>query len=305
MIYLFWGENHYAKQARIDELVEAHKDNAVERLDGESMDASALQNLTAQSLFAHERIVIISSFSLNKNITQLLTEVIERIPDTTDVIFNELSVKKNTSFFKLLNKHGEAQEFKPLSDGQVAQWAAAYASEKGGEMSRSVAEMLVRRAGRNQLLLKHEIDKLMAHDPRITKDALELLVEQKPEDNVFDLLDLIGKGNAEKARDMYRELRKSQAEPHYVMSMICWQLSNMATVVAHSGKTAQQIAGDAGISPYVAQKSMSITRSMSLGTMQSLLTLAAEADLKLKKSAAPSDQVIEQLIDRLSVETTS
>ena len=305
MIYLFFGDNHYAKQARINELISKHPKDTAERLDGESMDVSDLQNLTAQSLFSEARIIVVSQFSLNKKVAQQLTEVINRIPEATDVIFDELSVKKNTTFYKLLAKHGKAEEFKALGDSQVASWATQYATEIGANMDRSAAAYLVQRAGTNQLLLKNEIDKLALHNSNITKQSIELLVEAKPEDNVFDLLELIAKGKAGEAKSMYRELRQSQAEPHYVMSMIGWQLGNMATVVAHKGKTAQQIASDAGISPYVAQKSLATTRNMTIPAVRRILDLATETDLALKKSAAPADELVEQLIDRLSVEITS
>lgn len=305
MLYLFWGDNNFAKQARINELVEqhiaTHGEDGIERLDGEEIDVSNLQNLTAQSLFATNRIVVIKDLSLNKNITQMLTEVVKRIPDSTTVIFSEQKLKKNTQFYKLFSKEATAKEFNELNESQLVSWAVKYAGEIGAQLATADARLLVGRVGRDQLLLKNEIQKLASYDLNISKTSIELLIVQKPEDNVFELLDLIGKGRATRARRLYRELRNAQAEPHYVMSMIGWQLGNMATVVAHQGKTAQQIATDAGISPYVAQKSLGITRGLSPKTITTMLDYAAETDIQLKTSAATPDQLIEQLIDQLSL----
>ncbi|MDX1765894.1 MAG: DNA polymerase III subunit delta [Candidatus Saccharimonadales bacterium] len=305
MIYLFWGDNHYAKEAAIQDLVDSHiskhGSSGVERLDGEDFDAEKLQNLTAQSLFAEHRLLIIKDISMNKKVVQLITEVIERIPETTSVVFSEQKVKKNTKLYKQISKLGRAHEFVSLNASELVGWVREVATILDAKIEVQDARFLIERVGTNQMMLKNELTKLASYSIRINRQSIELLVDRKPEENIFDLLDNVAKGDTRRARDLYRDIRRNQAEPYYVMSMIGWQLSNMAVVTANQGKTAQQIAVEAGMSPFVAQKTMRLTAGMSIKTIAKMVKLTAKTDLDLKTTTAQPDQMVEQLIDKLGV----
>jgi len=122
------------------------------------------------------------------------------------------------------------------------------------------------------------------------------MVERTPQESIFALIDITSKGDSQKALGSYRELRRANSDPYYVMSMVIWQLHNMLLVKAAGKRNSQTIATETGMSSYVVQKTAALVSSMDLKDIKQMIKVATKADMRLKRTSVDADSVIEQLL---------
>src|SRR5690606_28500626 len=138
----------------------------------------------------------------------------------------------------------------------------------------------VDRVGPNQQLISAELDKLLAYDPKITKNSIELLVEKTPQSTVFELLDAAFAGNTKRAMELYHEQRALRVEPQAIIAMLAWQLHVLALVKTAAGRSADQIAKEARLNPFVVRKSQNLARRLEAAQVKRMISELLELDLR-------------------------
>jgi len=166
-----------------------------------------------------------------------------------------------------------------------------YAKEQGGNLSAGDARLLIDRVGQNQLTLQHEIDKLVAYGPKITKESIELLTERTPQSSIFELLDAAFAGNAKRAMALYDEQRALRVEPQQIIAMTVWQLHVLAVVKTAGNRTPDEIARASKISPFTVRKTQGLARQISLVQLKKLVSDLREFDIRLKSEGLDADEV--------------
>ncbi len=308
-VVLITGENAYLRRQelgrRIADFKADHGDLSVQRMEAEDLTANQLAEATSGgSLFAPTVLTIVDGASGNKALHELIIERAKaKDPDST-LILHEPSIDKRQTFYKDLKKSAEVIEYKNLEPYQLSKWLVDEAKERGGELSQGDASYLIDRCGNDQWRLSNELDKLVAYEPKISRQAIDELVQLAPKDNIFQLLDQATQGNSKQAIATYRALRNARLETGYIMSMLAWQINNIAVVGSSKMSDPDQIARSAGISPYVAKKLTGVTRNLSKQRLRELVELTLNADLELKNGAEPDD-CLEQYLLRVGVLTTS
>jgi DNA polymerase III subunit delta len=287
MIITLAGSNSYGLRKRLDELAgkfgKEHGELAVEKIDAEEAEGQAVLD-AVQSLpfLAPRKMVIVRNGSLNTSLSGQIEQIIDSAGDSTDLIFYEPAPDKRTSYFKVLKSKTQLEEFNEMDARELARWLAAEAKKQGGQLSQADAAYLVERVGVNQQLLAGELDKLVTYEPKITRDNIDRLTEKTPQSKVFDLLDAAFAGDKEKALELYADQRAQKVEPQTIMAMIAWQLKLLALAKAGSGKSPQQIAKDAGLSPYPVMKAQNLARKIDNEKLRRMVSEALEIDEKSK-----------------------
>jgi DNA polymerase III subunit delta len=287
MIITLAGSNSYGLRKRLDELagkfVKEHGELAVEKIDAEEAEGQAVLD-AVQSLpfLAPRKMVIVRNGSLNTSLSGQIEQIIDSAGDSTDLIFYEPAPDKRTSYFKVLKSKTQLEEFNEMDARELARWLAAEAKKQGGQLSQADAAYLVERVGVNQQQLAGELDKLVTYEPKITRDNIDRLTEKTPQSKVFDLLDAAFAGDKEKALELYADQRAQKVEPQTIMAMIAWQLKLLALAKAGSGKSPQQIAKDAGLSPYPVMKAQNLARKIDNEKLRRMVSEALEIDEKSK-----------------------
>lgn len=301
MIRTLSGSNALTLQQELQrclaEFTAQHGDLAVERFDASQTDVIVLQDaLTALPFLANRRLVVIDSPSASSALGERITELLDGVPETTDVIFVEPKFDKRSVIYKTLKKRTDFQEFAELQDAQLSSWMTAYVKEQGGNISSATARALLQRVGPRQLRLKSELDKLMAYNPNIDGDSVALLVSATPQSSTFDLLEAALSGNAVKAQNIYEDQRRQRVEPQAILGLLAWQLHVLATVKAAGDRSADTIAKDAKLNPYVVRKTQSLTRSMTMTAIKELVAQTLQLDYTLKTVAIDADEALQNLI---------
>jgi len=300
MIVTLTGPNHYLLRRRLDELVSGflkeHGDLAVEKIDAEDAALQAILD-AVQSLpfLASRKLVVVRNGGSSKDISGQIEQIISSAGDTTDIIFYEPAPDKRSSYFKVLKSKTQFEEFSDLDARGLAKWLSAEAKKQGGQLNQADAAYLVERVGTNQRQLANELDKLITYDSKITRANIGLLTEKTPQSKVFDLLDAAFAGDKERALELYEDQRAQKVEPQAIMAMIAWQLKLLA-LAKLGNKSPQQIATDAGLSPYPMMKAQNLARKIDNNKLQEMVTGALAIDEMGKTKNIDLDEALKAYI---------
>lgn len=301
MIVTITGANTFARtqamRSVVDTFVHEHGDMALERLDGEEAAIERIgEALTSVPFLADRKMVVLREASKNKQFAEQAEVLLSGVPDTTDVVLYESKLDKRSSYYKLLKKTTDYQEYAELDHAGLARWLVKQAKEQGGTLSTSDANYIVQRVGTNQQLLASELEKLLLYAPQISRQSIEGLTEATPQSTIFELLDAAFSGNAKQALKLYAEQRALKVDPQQVIAMITWQLHVIALCKAAGDRSPDQIASEAKMSPYVVKKSASIARRITLAELRRLLADLLVIDERSKREAFNVDDALQHYI---------
>lgn len=305
MIITLTGTNDVLRQEALSQLVSEfvveHTDMGLERLDGEEASYEQM-HAAVQSLpfLAARKLIIVRTPSANKDFIEHFEQFLADVAETNDVVLVEPKLDKRLAYYKQLKKQTDFREFAVLDGNSLARYLVDYAKKQGGSLGSSDARLLVDRVGLNQLTLQHEIDKLLAYNPKIDHKSIELLTEREPQSSVFELLDAAFAGNAKKAAQLYKEQRAMQVEPQQIIAMLVWQLHILAIVKTAGPKSADTVAKEAKISPFTVRKTQNLARRISLAQLKKLITDLREFDVRLKSEALNADETVQYYLLNLA-----
>lgn len=301
MVITLTGGNFYSLKKRLDQLtdsfVKEQGEFALQKIDAQEADPAAiLEAVQSLPFLASRRMVVVRNGSANKSISGHIEQIIDSAGDTTDIIFYEPEPDKRGSYFKVLKAKTQLEEFNELDARGLAKWLADEAKKQGGSLTLADANYLVERVGTNQQLLANELDKLITYEPKISRAQIDLLSEKTPQSKVFDLLDAAFAGDKERALELYADQRAQKVEPQAIMAMIAWQLKLLALAKLGADKSPQQIAKDAGLSPYPVMKAQNLARKIEGNKLRQMVGEALEIDEKGKTKNINLDEALKTYI---------
>lgn len=302
MIKTLTGNNHFLLKQRLaelaDEFVKENGDLALERFDGsEAEPGTLIEAVQSLPLLAERKMVIITDLSQNKPAIDQIEQIISSISESTDIVFYEHQIDRRSSYFKVLKSQTELEEYSRLDGAALSRWVVDEAKKQGAKLAPADAQLLVRRTGENQLLIKNELDKLITHDPEIDRNSIELLVEETPQSRVFDLLDSAFAGQKQRALKLYGDQRAQKVEPQIILAMISRQLWLISLAASSEGRGAREIASDAGLnSAYPAEKAAQLARRLSLARLSRLTEQLYEIDRQAKTKSIDLDEALKNYL---------
>lgn len=287
MITTLTGANNFSLQAALQQRLAAFEDAlGPERLLGPETSVERIsETLSSLPFLSDSKLVILDQPSACKQFLEQHEQLLAGVPETTDVIIIEPKLDKRLAYYKFLKKQTDFQEFLALDGPALARWASQYAAEQGGQLSSGDANYLVQRTGLNQQALGHELDKLVLHNPVVSRQNIDLLTEPLPQSSIFDLLDAAFAGRTQRVLDLYAEQQALKVEPQQLIAMLAWQLHVLVLIASSKGMTPEQVASGAKVSPYVVKKSWAVTQRLSVSKLKQLIRNLADLDARSKKDA--------------------
>ncbi len=301
MITTLSGTNNFLLQAElkrlVDDFVAEHGDMAVEKIDGEEAEYTRITE-AVQSLpfLSSKKLVVLDRPGTQKEFSENFEQLIESISDSTDVIIVEPKPDKRSSYYKLLQKKTDLKMFNGLGERELPGWLVDRAKELGGKINMGDANYLVQRMGANQTLLENELKKLIIYNPVATRQTIELLTEPAPQSTIFQLLDAAFAGDLKKTLTLYEEQRSLKVDPVQIVALLAWQFQALAIVKTAGERSSQIIAKEAGINPFVVQKSQNVARKLTLADLKQMIKDLHELDVKMKTTSIDSDEALQQFL---------
>lgn len=289
---------------RVHDVVAAYTDMAVERVDGIEASYERLCE-AAQSLpfLVEHKLIVLRSPGGNKEFVEQFESFAAQVPATNDVLIVEPKLDKRLSYYKQLRKLTDFHEFAELDALSLAKWAVSYVRDQGGNISMSDAQYLIqrigdvqhtnKRTGASQLLAQHELDKLLVYDTAVTRKSIDLLTDQTPSGQIFDMLDAALGGDMARTLALYQDQRAQQIEPQKILAMLIWQMYIVALTKTGQTKTADEIARDTSMKPYAISKASAVARRMSYARLRELVSGLRDIDERLKTEAINADDAVQ------------
>jgi DNA polymerase-3 subunit delta len=305
MIITLAGENSFALQRelrhRVDAFVAGHGDLALERIDGEEADFARLREaVTGLPFLAAKKLVLLRAPSKNKQFLEEFEQLFGEAPETNDIVIVEPKLDKRLAYYKYLKKSTDFHDFPELDLNGVAKWLVDAAKELEGTISSSDARYLAERVGLNQQLLSNELEKLVLYNPKITHQTIDLLTDAAPQSTVFELLEAAFAGNTRRMLGLYADQRAQKVEPQQIIAMLGWQLHVLAVIKTAGDRSADQIAKEAKLNPFVVRKSQGIARGLTLVQLKKLISDLLAIDTDSKRSALDTDEALQNYLLRLA-----
>ncbi len=175
-------------------------------------------------------------------------------------------------------------------------WIRKRARDKDIAIDGRSIQMLAEYVGPNLRQMDNELDKLAAYASgrSISGDDVKLLVSDASEAVIWNLTDALSQRNSRLAMQTVYELRRNDANPFYLLTMMARQYRIIIKVkeAMHSGMRSEyEIAKRVKESPYPVKKSMGHARSYTFDQLDAIMESLLRADFAMKTGADPDTEL--------------
>ncbi|MEM7131388.1 MAG: DNA polymerase III subunit delta [Chloroflexota bacterium] len=242
------------------------------------------------------------------------------VPDSCDLAFFEEGLDKRRHIFKgytIKAKKGdeqnsdrkvpgvdglvkagviELQELKAPDHKYLAGYVAQRAKQKEIAIEGRAVRLLSDYVGVNLRQLDNELDKLAtyARGRTITEADIQLLVSDASEALIWDLTDALSQRNGQHAMRALYELRRGDANPFYLLTMIARQyriIIKVKEATSSGGGNEYDIAKQVKESSYPVKKAMQLCRKYSFDQLTKIMQRLLDADFAMKTGTNPETEI--------------
>lgn len=295
MITWLVGENSFEIREAVQALA-ATFDGPLERVDGTELKLADLPDLLmGVSLFATERLVVISELSTNTTVWEKLSDWLPRVNSDIHLVFVDTKPDKRTTSYKALKAAADLKEFPAWSERDVQkaeQWVSARATTLGMTIDKKSVQHLVSRVGLDQWQLAHALDTLSLLD-MVTFEAIDAIVPPNLRENIFQLFETALEGKPTQVADMLATL-SIQEDPYALFALLTSQALTLAAVTYADAHV--DPAKDFAIHPFVASKLARHGKRLGKVKVGRILEAFAKTDADMKRSKAEPWLLIERVL---------
>lgn len=301
MIGVVVGPNSFAAReylnSEVADFKKTYGDFSVERIDAQDSEPEQIVRAVQETSFlAPEKLIVISNISAQKEITEEFEKFSEKISEGNKVLIYEPKPDKRSTFYKELKKQKDFREFSELDENGLRQWLSGIAAQENVKINPADVTYLINRVGNNQEKLKNEFEKLIRFNKNITRESIDILTDATPQSSVFNLLDVAFSADHKRTIMLYEDQRAQGVEPLNILSMIIWQIHNIALVNSAGDKSPDEISSASGMSPFVVKKSQLISNRLGRGRIESIIQKLSDIDLFFKTVTIDQDTAMKNLL---------
>jgi DNA polymerase-3 subunit delta len=236
---------------------------------------------------------------------QPVAEYLERVPESTDLVFVEPETPPASAFTRQLDalaKQGRAEvvQERRLDESSAAVWVRDAAAALGGGIAPGAAAALVEAVGPDRRALQRELEKLtlLADGRPVSESDVRALVRPIDPGRIFELVDGIGGRNPRLALRAWRTLLRAGEDPHRLLAMIARQfrLLGQAKELAGRGGPPGAAAGQLGVPPRVAAGLIAQARGWPPGALEAVFARIVALDEASKTGGPELEPALEALI---------
>lgn len=242
---------------------------------------------------------------------------LETLPDTCDLVLIDNGVDKRRVLWKgftleatddkaaqtvaglnaLIQQQVIVQETLETPDARaLPSWLHSYARSQQLQIEGRATQTLAEFVGPNLRQLHNELSKLATYagSRPITVDDVKLLVSDASEALIWDLTDALSQRNGRRAIHALYELRRGDANPFYLLTMIARQYRIMLKVKSAMHGTRgneYDIAKVVGEKPYSVKKAMGQSNNYRLPELIAIMDRLLTTDYAMKTGAEPETEI--------------
>ncbi|MFA6547961.1 MAG: DNA polymerase III subunit delta [Candidatus Magasanikbacteria bacterium] len=319
MIIYIHGADTFRSRQYLKEQVERFKQTRdpqgynVVFVDGKKSEpGKVLSEVISTPFLSEKRLVVIENI-LSTSDKELLVELIRRIkdnkiPESNIIIFWQGEglgkVKEIKELEGMLKKEKYAQEFSLLVGVQLTGFIASEIKKRGAKISTTAINYLAQNAGKDGWFLNSLLDQLCAFggEKEIGVPEINLFLEEKVDDNVFNMVEAIVSGNKKQAYKLLTEQRRLGEDDFKLFGLIVWQfriLLQMRSLFEQQDNiTSDIIAKELGLHPFVVKKNLSLVKKYNKQQMVKIYDQLLNMDFKAKTGQADLGLMLDLFIGK-------
>ena len=310
--YLFYGAETYLLKEYETALTKAILPDGAEMMNHDIFEekratAAAIMDAAETLPFLNDkRLVTIrnSEFfqkSGRKEEGEKIKEYLADLPESVCILFVEDKVEKTSALYKAVAKHGQAVEFKKLTEKDLGTWIKKMCRDNGVQMSESVLGLFLQTVDHDMENIEGELMKLIAYkgdEAEIKAEDIRAVCTVSLEARVFDLVKAVAEKRPEKAVQIYRTLLSLKESPYMVLSLITRQFRFIleSKLFSDSGMTNETIAAKLEIRDFAVKEYLRQSKRFPAGVWKEALRDCLETDLNIKLGKAAEETAVELLI---------
>ncbi len=319
MIISISGQDTYRSRQYLKQTIERFKKERdpqgynVVVLDGKNEELGKIIGEIRATPFLSPRRMIVINNVLSNSDKGLLSELIivvkeNKIPESNIVVFWQgetiSKVKEAKELEIMLKKQKYAQEFELLKGVKLNGWIKAEIEKQGGKISAQALTYLALNAGYDMWRLHSLIEQLVAYkvNEEIQLVDVQLFLDEKIDDNVFNMVDAIVSGNRKQAFKLINEQRRLGEDSYKLFGLIAWQfriLLEMRDLYEREDNlSSDQMAKQLGIHPFVAKKNLYLVKRLPLAKLKQLHQQLLDIDLKTKTGQGDQSLLIDLFVGK-------
>ncbi len=323
-IYLFYGRENFLIEHILSGIEEDFSGPFsalnIHRLSGENLIWDDFFNACETlPMMESKKLVVVEDFPLSKEAIGKKKELVEemvkylpRIGDHAVLIFTSKEEKAFAGkFYKVIEQLGTVCDFEKLSQNELTSFVRTLIKQEKKNIENQVLNTLVfqldyldRDSEKKLFDVKNNVEVLCRYlggRTEIKGEDVEEVLISPGKRNIFDLLDALTLGNAQKALTSYEILRKQKEEWTMIFYMMLRQVRNLIKVksIKEKGYTKQKGIVAAGISPYEYGKLYTKVDGISYQRLLFWHKKLYEWEFRWKKVSVREDLGMEMLITEI------
>lgn len=321
MIIYIYGEDSFSSRHYLTQQIERFKKERdpqgmnIVVLDGQKEEGGKLwSEITATPFLAEKRLIVIQNVLSNKDmdvLDSLIAGIKEnKFSEKNVIIFWQGEPVGKTKIAhelqKLLAKEKWAKEFVVLSGAAMSNWIKTEVASRGGAISNQALNYLAQHTGGDMWYANSLVDQLVAYANKkeISLGDVQLFLEEKADDNIFNMVDAIVAGNRKLAFKLIEDQRRLGQEDGYLFSMIVRQFRILISMRdlfnREENISSDSMAKALELHPFVVKKSLPMIKRYSLDKLKQLYEQLLEIDIKTKTGFADQSWLIDLFVGKLA-----
>ena len=326
-LVLLCGSEEYLVRWYADALVKKYVNDAVRAMDLVILegDRATVENieegLETLSLMSERKVVLLPDFApavgkepgwISKSDMKELVGYMENIPEGSMLIMTagepEDRRKKKNQITTAAGKYGKVYDFQPLGDGQLRSFIEKRFRSAGKRCAGAVTHMIMSDSGYGNKAvdydlynLENDLRKIIAHSgdsPEITAADVRGVISVSPENDVFAMLDAIGRNRKDEAFRLLHNLMDSGTPVYRLLNLITGQLELILSVkeMRDEGRSSGEMQKKLGVHQFRIKKAMSMTGLYSMDDLRKVMSAAYEVDETIKTGLMDGGLALEYFI---------
>lgn len=302
MIIFIYGEENYLSYKKLldikNQYLKKVGDTNLIEIDANEFDFKKFTaHINAVPFLAKKRLLIVKNLLClkNKKNIELVQKIINKLPETTVLLFYEAEkFDKKIFLYKILKKE-KFFEFKKLSLNDLSNWIKKILTKNNisSKANEEIKNMLIQNSS-DMHKIANDIEKiiLFLKNSTYNKEQLKKLIKKDLKINIFIFLDAILKNKKNETIYYFEELIKQKENALYIYTMIIYQIRTMIIIkdlIANkynnncNKNIILEISQKTKINFYIIQKNIYSLEYFSLDKLIFLYQKLLDYEIKIKK----------------------
>ena len=300
-VHLILGDEEFLAERATSEIVDAAGPGAeVTRIRGSEVTGSAMAAAGSPSLFAEDRVIVVEHTELagKDAVEALLRACVDPAPGVTLVIEHTGGGKQKSQvpkFEKAAEVHCAS-----LPANQRQSWVTAEFRRHGVRPTPDVVSAVLESVGSDLRELAAAVSQLVSDtEGEITVAAVREYYNGVAEVAGFDIADQAVLGRGDRALASARRALQLGTKPAAIAAALAYKVGDLAKLYGVRGNP-NQLAGELGLHPFVAKKTMQVARRWSGEAITEAVIIVADLDAAVKGQGGDDEFAVEDAVRRIA-----